>query len=50
MDKLLIGAKAIRLSQERPASFEVTTNLKTAKALGLGIPQFVPTHADRAIR
>jgi len=49
MDKLLIGAKATRISREHPTSFEVTTNLKTAKALGLGISQFVPTHADRAI-
>lgn len=50
VDRILTGAKPAGLPMEQPTKFEMTINLRTAKALGLTVPPALLVRADHTVQ
>lgn len=50
VDKILKGSKPVDLPIEEPTQYELVVNLRTAKALGLTIPESILVRADELVR
>jgi putative tryptophan/tyrosine transport system substrate-binding protein len=50
IDKIIKGAKPGEIPVEQPTQFELAVNEKTAKAIGLAIPQTILVRADTVVR
>ena len=49
VDKILKGANPAQLPFEQPTKYALVINMKTAKALGVAIPQSILLRADRVV-